>query len=258
MLIKLIKYELKACGRTFFPLYGAILIMSIMIGLFSNVNLFAIQGILTIVLTGLFIALGVLTLILTIQRFRKNLLEDEGYLMFTLPVSSKELIFSKFIVSIMYSILSAIVSIISFIIITLMMSKINIIEVIPDILNHMKDIFASNKGIISSLLILLTMVVVYSEFILKIYLSISMGQLPIFNKYRNLTAFISFFILNIIIFNIKKFIFDIISPTFNIEITEFNDLFVNVSSYIVIVYAIVSIILFMFISYILDKKLNLE
>ena len=36
---------------------------------------------------GLFMAAFVLTLIIQIQRFSKNLLGDEGYLMFTLPAS---------------------------------------------------------------------------------------------------------------------------------------------------------------------------
>lgn len=105
MLGKLIKYEFKACGRTFFPLYIGILVLAAINGLCNNYNIFSIgdngtslsfsienvQGILMLVLFALFVALFVLTILLTIQRFKKNLLDEEGYLMFTLPVSTKVL-----------------------------------------------------------------------------------------------------------------------------------------------------------------------
>ena len=44
----------------------------------------------------------VTTVVLMILRFYRNLMTDEGYLMFTLPVSTTELIFSKLIVSIVW------------------------------------------------------------------------------------------------------------------------------------------------------------
>lgn len=59
-------------------------------------------------------ALGVLTIVVTIQRFRKNLLGDEGYLMFTLPVSTSSLILSKCITALIYAVLSFIVAVFTF------------------------------------------------------------------------------------------------------------------------------------------------
>ena len=88
MLGKLLKYELKATSRVFIPLYIAILVVSIVNGLSLNLEILNIQGLATIVLMCLFISLFVITIVVTIQRFNKNLLKDEGYLMFTLPVNS--------------------------------------------------------------------------------------------------------------------------------------------------------------------------
>ena len=51
----------------------------------------------------------VMTLVLMIQRFYKNYLTDEGYLMFTLPVSVHSMIFSKLIVAIVWIILTVLV-----------------------------------------------------------------------------------------------------------------------------------------------------
>ena len=44
-------------------------------------------------------ALGAYTCVVTIQRFYKGLLGQEGYLMFTLPVKNWQLVFSKALVS---------------------------------------------------------------------------------------------------------------------------------------------------------------
>ena len=71
MLGKLIKYEFKACGRTFFPLYIGILVLAAINGLCNNYNIFSIgdngsslgvsienvQGILMLVLFALFVAI---------------------------------------------------------------------------------------------------------------------------------------------------------------------------------------------------------
>ncbi len=102
MLGKLVKYELKACGRIFVPLYISILVVAAIIGMFSNTQILQVPTILMFVLMALFIALVVMTVVLILQRFKKNLLEDEGYLMFTLPVSTKSLILSKYLTSLIY------------------------------------------------------------------------------------------------------------------------------------------------------------
>ena len=111
MLGKLMKYELKACGRIFVPLYVAILVVAAIIGVFSNTESFQVASILIFILMALFIGLMVVTIVLIIQRFKKSLLEDEGYLMFTLPVSIKNLILSKYLTSLIYIILSTIIAI---------------------------------------------------------------------------------------------------------------------------------------------------
>lgn len=95
MLGKLMKYEFKATGRIFLPLFGSILVMAAVTQLLSGLNS-DIPRTITMVLSSMLITTGfVVTLILTIQRFYKNLLGAEGYLMHTLPVSTGRLIFSK-------------------------------------------------------------------------------------------------------------------------------------------------------------------
>jgi hypothetical protein len=102
------KYEFKATARIFLPAYSAMLIMAVVSHLLSGRQM-NVPHIISIALVSMLIAAAfVITLILTIQRFYKNLLTDEGYLMFTLPVSTGRLIWSKLIVAAVWSIVCAV------------------------------------------------------------------------------------------------------------------------------------------------------
>ena len=85
MLGKLLKYEFRATGRLFLPLYGALVIFALINALLLSFReipqLPAVLAMLVNIL--LAIAVFVVTFIVMIQRFYKNLLSDEGYLMFT-------------------------------------------------------------------------------------------------------------------------------------------------------------------------------
>ena len=94
MLSKLIRYEWKAVARVCIPMYGGLILAAMLTHfLLGNLERFSstLYDIITMAMStlcfGLFMAAFVLTLIIQIQRFSKNLLGDEGYLMFTLPAS---------------------------------------------------------------------------------------------------------------------------------------------------------------------------
>jgi len=99
MLGKLMKYEFLAMGRIFLPMFGALiavtLIQRALMMLPSQVPMTISTVVAAIMITAIFVA----TVILTIQRFRKNLLSEEGYLMMTLPVKVDYLILSKLFVA---------------------------------------------------------------------------------------------------------------------------------------------------------------
>ena len=54
------------------------------------------------------IAAGIMTIAMNVYRFYKNLLSDEGYLMFTLPVSVHQLVWSKLLVGILWMFLTTV------------------------------------------------------------------------------------------------------------------------------------------------------
>lgn len=197
MLGKLMKYEIKATARTFFPLYGAILVMSFVVRMMFIVPRAGtlLTLIPPLVLFGLFVALAVLSILMIVQRFNKNLLSDEGYLMFTLPVSVHSLIFSKLLTSMMWVAISCLISIPAFFII---MMDAQVAQGFGDLFRELPRIF----GLVSGdywLFLILFILACFAQlvgFIMTVYASLSVGQLPMFQKYRGIMAFVAFFIIN--------------------------------------------------------------
>lgn len=268
MLGKLLKYELKATSRVFIPLYIAILVVSIVNGLSLNLEILNIQGLATIVLMCLFISLFVITIVVTIQRFNKNLLKDEGYLMFTLPVSSKHLILSKYLTSLIWTFLSFVVAFLSF----------TIIFMIPTykyfdfsyFINEFNLLFSNmlNLNILGQFIkIILLMIISYTIFIFNVYLALSVGQLPIFNRFRNVSSFIGFLVINLLISYAQNIVSLFVNDaSVNIEaIDNINYAINSVTSIVskglniaIVINLIIILVLFFATTYILDKKLNLE
>ena len=107
MLGKLMKYEFKATGRIFLPLFGAMLVMSIVSQMLSGLRTGTPYVISLMLSTTLIAAAFVMMLVITIQRFYKNFMGNEGYLMHTLPVNTGKLIWSKLLVAMIWSIVCA-------------------------------------------------------------------------------------------------------------------------------------------------------
>ncbi len=106
MLGKLLKHEFRATGRTMLPMLGVLAALVLLANL-SIRMLDSDVGTVLGILLGLIIFLAVVAVItaeimpvvLMVQRFYRNLLGSEGYLMHTLPVNVHGLVWSKLIVS---------------------------------------------------------------------------------------------------------------------------------------------------------------
>lgn len=109
MLGKLLKQDFRATARIMLPLYAAVPVLGLFTNLITHLCenqtgflINAIGMLVSLVFMLALIAAGVATVVLMVLRFYRNLMTDEGYLMFTLPVSTTELIFSKLIVSVVW------------------------------------------------------------------------------------------------------------------------------------------------------------
>ena len=194
MLAKLLKYEIKATARNFLPLYAVLL-------LFAGVNrvllLFQDRSpvlkyvfTLSIVVFALIILLiFVLTLIVMIQRFYKNLLGDEGYLMLTLPAKVWQHIAAKLIVSILWIIVDLIFTAAS---ILLVASRPHLFEIIRAGFHTIGSELAAAGFDVRMFLIYFAVVSVVSlvSSILMIYASLAIGHQ--FSRHRVLASFGAF------------------------------------------------------------------
>ena len=116
MLGKLLKHEFRATGRIMLPMLGALALLAGMANLSfrgieytDSVIVNLILGfVIVLFFLGLFAA-AVLSVVIVVYRFYKNLLRDEGYLMFTLPVSVHSLVWSKLIAACCWILLTALV-----------------------------------------------------------------------------------------------------------------------------------------------------
>ena len=109
MLSKLLKYEFKATCRIYGGLYLAILAVAALLGAFFRFPALASDFPIVVVTTVylmLCVAIAVITALTIIQRFTRNLLGREGYLM---PVTPAQLILSKLISSMVWLLCSILV-----------------------------------------------------------------------------------------------------------------------------------------------------
>lgn len=106
MLRKLMKHEFRATGRIMLPLFGLLLVTALGANLSirslmdtENDFLNILGALVMVAFVVMMAAVCLLAFALMVRRFHKNLLEDEGYVMLTLPVSIHQHIWSKLLVS---------------------------------------------------------------------------------------------------------------------------------------------------------------
>lgn len=199
MLGKLMKYEWKATARLFLPFYGAVLLFALINRLFFQFGGYNITGILAlpagfamVIYIMAIVATFVLTVAVMIQRFYKNLLGDEGYLMFTLPVKPHTHILAKLLVSAAWIVISVLTVIIS--LIAMLAQKGFFAGVLKVIDEFFKLDVPFNKGAMLTWFIITVIVSLFAG-ILIIYASVALGQL--FSRHKLAASFGAFIVINI-------------------------------------------------------------
>lgn len=275
MLRNLMKYELKATARIFLLLYGTVLALGLLNKIFFMVDIFDRNLPFPVELTaGLtmfmyFFVIGaifVMTLIITIQRFYKNLLGDEGYLMFTLPVKPWQHIVSKMTIAVMWFIVSVFVTIFSGLMIGV---SFDMLAEIPGIFSKIMEEFQewfSFHWIFFLLELFVLCLAGLCSGILMIYASMSAGHL--FQKHRLIGSFAAFLVFNFLMQLVSGFFFIFLDA-----IGRKNwKLFTNLSHFgpnsfmplhigmllLVLWSLVICAVYFIFTNYILNRKLNLE
>lgn len=203
MLGKLMKYDLRSGFRKFSLIWIGLAVLAAINGLTIRLVLdgdvesqlvsFFFGVLPMMLLVALFVAMFVFVLIFTVEIFYKGLLGSEGYLMFTLPVTTAEHIASKTLTALIFTVLSTIVAVLSGGILMAVLKPVNygdIAQAIREISRYLQanPLPAGTGWVIAEF-------VLYSLFasvaaILQIYAAISIGHLAM--KHRGWFALLAY------------------------------------------------------------------
>ena len=166
-MLKLLKYEWKACARICLPLYAVELLVAFINRLlYSDIGSKLLYGIPSIVMTMLYAAIMVALFVVTAV-----VLGSEGYLMFTLPVSVSQHILSKAVLALVMGVLSVVTALVSIDLLSLDMSVgQGFVSLLRNLSAYPSDIPFMLEGILWFVLTALACV-------LFIYLCIALGHL---------------------------------------------------------------------------------
>lgn len=267
MLGKLIGFETKAFGRIMLPLYIAALAFALFTGLsvrfMPEGTMNGLPGVLIFMIyTVLLLAIIIMTCVLSVTRFYKNLLGQEGYLMFSLPASTAEHIASKVISVLIWTALSSIVSVLSFLLTALGAGGFEPFREMFELFKHPEFMERLPSAISVTLLILVLIAAGTAASIVRIYAGISIGHQ--FNEHRILFSIVALVVFNLIGTILTSIlsatgnyfgVFDSISRIF--EADTMAGVYTALSG--AIAFLMVQVLFFGTMTwFLLDRKLNLE
>ena len=269
MLRKLIKYEFKATARLLLPINGAMIVFALINRLFMELNFFntsnpAISSIavgMAILYVMVIVAAFVITMIVIIQRFYKNLLTDEGYLMFTLPVKPRSHITSKGIVAFVWYVVSFIICALS---IFVLIVDHNVMSGLSQFFTvELPQAFQRAGGDLTAILaeLLALFLLSFVSGILMIYCCIALGSL--FHNHKILGAFGMYLAINFVMQIIGTVgILVVFAASNDSALWNFADSIRMVSAVFlplcIAYYVVFSVIFYCVTNFIFKKKLNLE
>ena len=196
MLGKLFKHECRAMGRVMIPLY---LVMIFIAGLFAfNMKIGMSQSARTllqrfaIVTSFLFfaavMAVFVVMFIMVVQRFYKNLLGTEGYLMFTLPANTLQHIAGKALSAMLWIVLGILAGVASGFLIVFILSDVP--EFIKELQYAWSLVMGDHVKVLQIVMVVIVILLGILESLCKIYAAIALGHQ--FNSHRLLMSIIAF------------------------------------------------------------------
>jgi hypothetical protein len=201
MLGRLFKHEMRACSRLLLPLYLVLVVLTLLDRIVINLHIFngvsaIIPGLITFAYVMSLLAIVIVSFVIIVMRFYKNLITDEGYLMFTLPVKPRELINSKLIAAMLWTLLSVIAVLASIFAVVITPARLRILsDGLSDGMQKMHTYFGAFTALFIAELILIFLIATIQS-ILHIYSSVAIGQLV--NGHKVLGSFAAYIVIYVV------------------------------------------------------------
>lgn len=261
MLSKLIGYEFRATRRIFFPAYLALLALSVLnavsFALTSSLDDLSLpSGLLMMVYVVAIMVVAFLSLAYMIVRFYQNLLGDEGYLMFTLPVRPSQLLWSKAIVSTVWMAVSVILCTVSILIITfsglIANGEFGAFQQEMTILwNGLASELGGGFLVGVSLEVIVCGLIYVIAFCMHIYAALSLGQL--FHRFRLGMSFVMYVVCSIV----EQIVF-VLLGNIHVEINVVQTGIMIAVAVMIVWNMVTAAVYFVISNYLLSRKLNLQ
>lgn len=203
MLAKLLKYEFKATGRTLLPVYVLLIAVSLLVKItvtgghydfmLGDSLMGMLQAVIMLAYGCIIGTVCIVTVLLLIQRFYKNLLRDEGYLMNTLPVPPWQNIMAKLIPAVIWSLISLCMAALSVMIIGMEFTDwLSFFGELGEFIRRVITEFGPH-GILFMLELLLLILVAMAKNVLNVYVAIAAGHTA--NNHRILWSVAAYIVI---------------------------------------------------------------
>lgn len=207
---KLMKYDFRSMLKQFAFIWPAALVLAVvnrftMSGLDStSATGETVAAIAMLVFVAIMIAMFVIAVIFTVQRFYKGLLGDEGYLMHTLPVRPWALIASKLVCAVVLTVISIVIAVAAILIIV---SPVIDLSEFLHVFRWFWEAICGNQNTANAFLacteIVLLILVGMAQSYLMLYLAMAIGHL--FNKNRVAMSVVAYIGIHVVVNTLLSF-----------------------------------------------------
>lgn len=201
-------------------------------------------------------AVFIVTFFVIVQRFYKNLLGDEGYLMNTLPAKTTENLNCKIISGMIWSFVSLVVAAISIFIMACSAELIN--DIYSSFNEEFFDLFKENAAFVYCIIVLAILAIILQALsnLTMIYSAISIGHL--LNKRKILASFGAYIVLYAVVNTILQMLTIIAMKLAHFDQAIDKSIIILLMIIYIIFYLVFFILFYILTTYILKNKLNLE
>lgn len=213
MLSKLIKYDFKALSRMLWPTMAAVAgatLIAALCFLFDSKTvehassgglIQVIAALLAVIMVLAIIAAAFLVFFVICAHFYRNLMTDQGYLTFTLPVKTTDILWSKLITAMLWSIISGVIICLSaFMFVGIVSASGGVETFMRELSGAFKQLFSflGGKSALLTIELILLGLAGLAFSILHIYLALVIGGV-VSQKHKILAGIGFYFIISIIV-----------------------------------------------------------